>query len=401
MSATFAPPTTATNGRRGRRAGSRGLRPPRPGGDRPPTGRRGGGPTTDAWRAVGDPERVVDVGVEPVDQRHTNAGSFAFSPGMNRRFSISVDPGHEVGEPVPHRGHRQCGSGMPGGPAEVAARGDARRPRRAATRASAARPGSGSRRRHPVAVAVVTERDVEVGCGRGPVGPRGVRDPRAGGAPQRPRPRRSASRTTAGHPTRRRGRQVHQTVRVTPLVVVPADHLDQRRWPSTGWTIVSSSRRCTTPDCRRCPRRRSGRRCIEDPIERPGLAAAANASFTSATDTAPRHERGEVGDRADRDRHPQRGAVELPLHRRQHEARGPCCAGRCRDDVDRGGAGPSEVLVRQVEEVLIVRVRVDGRHQPADDAEGVVDDLDHRHEAVRRARRVRDHDVVAGSKCRR
>jgi len=41
----------------------------------------------------------------------------------------------------------------------------------------------------------------------------------------------------------------------------------------------------------------------------------------------------------------------------------------------------------------VVGVGVDGRHQPGRDTEGVVEDLHHRHEAVRRARGIGD-DVV-------
>jgi len=49
--------------------------------------------------------------------------------------------------------------------------------------------------------------------------------------------------------------------------------------------------------------------------------------------------------------------------------------------------------VRVVEDVLIVGVGVDGRHETALDPEGVVDGLGHGSQAVRRAGRVRD-DVV-------
>ena len=47
----------------------------------------------------------------------------------------------------------------------------------------------------------------------------------------------------------------------------------------------------------------------------------------------------------------------------------------------------------QVEQVLIVGVGVHRGHQPADDVEGVVEHLDHRHEAVGGARGVGDDQV--------
>ncbi len=50
-------------------------------------------------------------------------------------------------------------------------------------------------------------------------------------------------------------------------------------------------------------------------------------------------------------------------------------------------------LCGQVEQVLVVGVGVHRGHQAPLDAEGVVEHLDHRHEAVGRARRVGDDRV--------
>src|SRR6185437_6489067 len=61
--------------------------------------------------------------------------------------------------------------------------------------------------------------------------------------------------------------------------------------------------------------------------------------------------------------HAQRDAVDLPLHFRNHEARGLGGAGGGRDDTQPGGAGAAQVLVRQVEDLLIVRIAVDRRHE--------------------------------------
>ena len=65
-------------------------------------------------------------------------------------------------------------------------------------------------------------------------------------------------------------------------------------------------------------------------------------------------------------------------------------------DVDRRAAGPAEVLVRAVDEHLVAGVGVDRRHQALLDAERVVEHLDHRHEAVRRAAGVGDDLVLLG-----
>ncbi len=132
------------------------------------------------------------------------------------------------------------------------------------------------------------------------------------------------------------------------------------------------------------------------PFSGPSAAAALNASLTCSTVTSVFEHAHEVGDRTRRHRHPQRGAVQLALHRLQHQARGAGRAGRGRHDVDGRGTGPAGVLVRAVDEALIAGVGVDGVHQTLLDAEGVVEDLDQRNEAVRGARGVGDHDVLVG-----
>ena len=104
-------------------------------------------------------------------------------------------------------------------------------------------------------------------------------------------------------------------------------------------------------------------------------------------------EHDEVDDRDVRRRHAHREAVELALQLRQHLADGRGRAGGRRDHRQRRGARAPQVLVRQVEQVLVVRVGVDRRHPALDDAELLVEDLGDRREAVGRARRVGD-DVV-------
>src|SRR6266511_484200 len=69
-------------------------------------------------------------------------------------------------------------------------------------------------------------------------------------------------------------------------------------------------------------------------------------------------------------------------------------AGGGRDHRQRRGARAAQVLVRQVEEVLVVRVRVDRRHEPVLDAEGLEQDLGDGREAVRCAGGVRDDLVL-------
>ncbi len=84
-----------------------------------------------------------------------------------------------------------------------------------------------------------------------------------------------------------------------------------------------------------------------------------------------------------------------PLSSRQHLPDRGCGAGCRRDNRQGGGASPAEILVREIEQHLIVRIGMDGRHPSFPDAEALVQDLGERREAVGGARGVRD-DVVIG-----
>ena len=105
------------------------------------------------------------------------------------------------------------------------------------------------------------------------------------------------------------------------------------------------------------------------------------------------HHDGQVRQRDIRRRNADRDAVDLPLQLGNDERRGLRRACRRRDDGHRGRACAAQVLVRQVQHVLIVRVAVNGHHRAAHEPEVVAHHLDHRNEAVGRARRVR-YDVV-------
>jgi hypothetical protein len=110
----------------------------------------------------------------------------------------------------------------------------------------------------------------------------------------------------------------------------------------------------------------------------------------------PLQHRREVRDGAVRDGNAEGEPVELALEVGEDEADGLRGARRRRDDVDGAGAGPPEVLVRSVLEALVRGVGVDRCHEPALDAERVVEHLHHRGEAVRRAGGVRDDLLVTG-----
>src|SRR3546814_10424059 len=69
-------------------------------------------------------------------------------------------------------------------------------------------------------------------------------------------------------------------------------------------------------------------------------------------------------------------------------------SGRRRDHRHAGGAGAAHVGMDLVEDLLVVGVGVDGRHQPALDADRVVHHLGDRGQTVGRAGRIGDDRVI-------
>ena len=134
---------------------------------------------------------------------------------------------------------------------------------------------------------------------------------------------------------------------------------------------------------------------LEDPGQRPGSGGLVGGIDLLGRDVAADRD-DEVGDRARRHRGANRDAVDLALQVRQHESDRLGGAGRGRNQVDRRRAGAAQVLVGQVEDALVVRVRVDRGHEARLDSGEVVEHLHERCDAVRRAGGVRD-DVMLGA----
>ena len=153
--------------------------------------------------------------------------------------------------------------------------------------------------------------------------------------------------------------EVDEAVGVAPLVVVPADDLDLVA-DDLGQPGVEDARRRVGDDVAGDDRVLG---VAQVALQRAVGRAALNAALTSSTVVSRETVDGEVGGRAGGDRHAHREAVELALELGQHQGDGLGRAGAGRHDVERGGAGAAQVLVRAVQEVLVVGVGVDRGHQ--------------------------------------
>lgn len=104
----------------------------------------------------------------------------------------------------------------------------------------------------------------------------------------------------------------------------------------------------------------------------------------------------EVGDGAVGHGHAQREAVELALQVRQYQSDRLGRAGRGGNDRQCRRTGPPQVAVRRILQALVGRIGMHRDHEAAPHAERLVEHLDHRRQAVRRAARVRDDLLLAG-----
>src|SRR3990172_1251925 len=75
----------------------------------------------------------------------------------------------------------------------------------------------------------------------------------------------------------------------------------------------------------------------------------------------------EIDDGTVRDRNPQRVTIKLPHELRDYKTNRARGASRRRNDRHRGGAGAPQVLVRQIEDALIVGVGMNRGHEALPD----------------------------------
>ena len=270
LSLTLAPPSTATNGRFGcwRRPSStstsRGQQPA--GGGRQRARRphdRGVGP-------VGGAEGVVDVGVLASTSRATNAGSFPSSPASKRRFSSRSTPGASSARRRRTGSIEYLGSGLPLG-----------RPRwlHAVTCApcscSHVIVGSAARMRRSSVIRPSSSGTLKSARSSTRWPSSGSRSSSTG--------RSAPTSLLVGGPTRIG--EVDEAVRVAPLVVVPAEHLDQ-----VAVAIVSGVERARV----RVPTMSDdtiGASVYSSTFSGPDSAAARKASLISSSVAASQHGR--------------------------------------------------------------------------------------------------------------
>src|SRR5665647_668560 len=182
--------------------------------------------------------------------------------------------------------------------------------------------------------------------------------------------------------------QVDEAAGIAPLVVVPANDLGHVA-VDVGETGVEDARCRVGDDVGRDDRVLG---VGQDPLQR-ALGCRLDHGVDLFLGGRGLQLDGQVGGRTRRQGHAHGIAVELSLELRHDKGDRLGGTGGGRDHVQGSGASASQVLVGIVEDVLVIGVRVNGRHETSLDAERVIDGLGHRREAVRRARGVGD-DVV-------
>src|SRR5512141_1816962 len=185
-------------------------------------------------------------------------------------------------------------------------------------------------------------------------------------------------------------RQVDQAAGVPPLVVVPGEHLHHLPADHLGREGVEAGRGRVVVEIDRDERLVH---VLQDPLHGPlgGLLHRRVDLFRRGALRQLRRQvhHGNVRG-GDADRHP----VELSLQLGDDERDGLGGSRGRRDHRHSRGARPSQVLVRQVADLLVVGVGVDSGHQAALDPEGVEQHLGDRSETVRGAGGVGEDEML-------
>ena len=332
-------------------------------------------------------ERVVDVGVDAVDELRHERRVVALLARIEAQVLEQLDARRQLGEA---RAHRRPSS-TSGRARPSAGRGGWRTTTCAPRSVSHSIVGSAARMRKSSVIVPSsssgTLKSVRTRTRFRQVADVASRSSRVGDAAVM---RGLLQRLTLGAGVQR---EVDEAVRVAPLVVVPAVDLDQLA-DALRQAGVEDARVRVADDVARHDRLlgvaedalelllRRGRECRVDRVDRRRFLRLAVKSVIDPVGTGTRND----------------VPSSLPFIDSITSAVARAAPVARRDDVDRRGPGPAQVGVRPVDERLVAGVGVDRRHQALTDAERVVEHLDQRHEAVGRAARVGDHLVLSRSR---
>ena len=183
--------------------------------------------------------------------------------------------------------------------------------------------------------------------------------------------------------------QIHNALRIAPLVVIPRDNLQH---------VVSHDHGERGVDRRgdiRASEVAGHERLVSDSQDT--LELAVGSLTEGGVDFIGGDLLGGLDNQIDdgdvRRRHAERDAVELTLELREHERDSLGGTGGGRHNVQGGGTGTAQVTVGRIEDALVTSVRVGGGHQALDETKLFVEHLDERRETVGGAGRVGD-DLV-------
>src|SRR6267154_419304 len=105
------------------------------------------------------------------------------------------------------------------------------------------------------------------------------------------------------------------------------------------------------------------------------------------------HEHSQIDHAHVRRRHPHRVTVQLAFQVRQHQVQRLGGSSRAWNHVYCRSARAPQILVRQIEQLLVVGIRVNGSHRAAVDSECLVKHFCHRRQAIGGARCIRNYMV--------
>ena len=106
------------------------------------------------------------------------------------------------------------------------------------------------------------------------------------------------------------------------------------------------------------------------------------------------HERRQIHHADVRRRHAHRVPIHFPLQLRNHQMQSLRCPRGTGNHVQSRSSRPPQILVRQIQQLLVIRVRVNRRHGSRLNAKRVVQHLRHGRQTIRSTRSIGNHIVM-------